>query len=84
MKVNYKCKDNDVELKFIYDGEKIDEFWVRIQGERGWTVVGYDDFMAGVLKAEKNYNRMTNEAEKTNNQQADGVQPSVIKRQGCW
>jgi len=53
MKVDYNCKDNDVKLQFqIIDG-KIDEVWVQIEGEKSWTVIGYDDFLNGIKKAKK-------------------------------
>jgi hypothetical protein len=52
MKVNYKCKQNDAELKFICEDGQIDEVWIRIEGEKGWTVIGYKDFVSGVKKAE--------------------------------
>jgi hypothetical protein len=53
MKVNYTCKDNDVKLQFHCKDGKIDEVWVQVDGEKSWTVVGYDDFLNGVKKAEK-------------------------------
>jgi hypothetical protein len=53
MKVNYNCKDNDVKLQFHCEDGKIDEVWVQVDGEKSWTVVGYDDFLNGVKKAEK-------------------------------
>ena len=53
MKVNYKCKDNDTKIKFIIKDGLIDEYWVKIKGDSTWIVVGYDDFLNGVKKAEK-------------------------------
>jgi len=53
MKVNYNCKDNDVKLKFICEDGLIDEVCVKVNGEKSWTVIGYDDFLNGVKKAEK-------------------------------
>jgi len=53
MKVNYKCKANDAELEFLCEDGQIDEIWVRIQGEKAWTVVGYKDFLNGIKKAQK-------------------------------
>ena len=51
MKVNYKCKDNDVVIRFYCEDGKIDEVWVQVDGETSWTVIGYDDFMNGIKKA---------------------------------
>jgi len=53
MKINYNCKENDVKLKFICEDGLIDEVWVKVKGEKSWTVVGYNDFLNGVKKAEK-------------------------------
>lgn len=52
MKVNYKCKDNDVKLQFHCEDGIIDEVWVQIDGEKSWTVVGYNDLINGIKKAE--------------------------------
>lgn len=53
MKSNYKCKDNDVKLQFHCKDGKIDEVWVQVDGEKSWTVVGYEDLLKGIKKAEK-------------------------------
>jgi len=53
MKINYNCKENDVKLKFICEDGLIDEVWVKVKGESRWTIVGYNDFLNGVKKAEK-------------------------------
>lgn len=50
MQIKYKCKDNDVELKFITEDNEIDEVWVRVIGEKGWTVIGYSDLNNGIKK----------------------------------
>lgn len=52
MKVNYKCKDNDVKLQFHCEDGVIDEVWVQIDGEKSWTVIGYNDLINGIKKAE--------------------------------
>lgn len=52
MKSNYKCKENDVKLQFHCEDGKINEVWVQVDGEKSWTVIGYQDFLNGVRKAE--------------------------------
>lgn len=52
MKVNYKCKDNDIKLQFHCEDGVIDEVWVQVDGEKSWTVVGYKDLKNGIKKAE--------------------------------
>lgn len=56
MKVNYKCKDNDVKLQFHCEDGVIDEVWVKIDGEKSWTVVGYSDLLSGVEKVKRKSN----------------------------
>ena len=51
-KVKYKCKQNDVDLKFVIESGKIDEVLVSVRGENVWTVIGYQDLMEGIKKAE--------------------------------
>lgn len=51
-KVKYKCKQNDVDLKFVIESGKIDEVWVSVRGEDVWTVIGYQDLIEGIKKAE--------------------------------
>lgn len=55
-KVKYKCKQNDVDLKFVLESGKIDEVLVSVRGENVWTVIGYEDLMEGIKKAE-NYDQ---------------------------
>ena len=50
-KVKYKCKQNDVDLKFVLESGKIDEVWVSVRGEGIWTVIGYQDLIEGIKKA---------------------------------
>jgi hypothetical protein len=49
--IKYKCKANDVDLKFVIESGKIDEVWVSVRGERVWTVIGYKDLIEGIKKA---------------------------------
>ena len=51
--INFKCKDNDIKLKFITVDGKIDEIWVRAHKGEGWTVVGYDNLIDGIDKVKK-------------------------------
>lgn len=51
MEVKHRCKENDNKIKFIIEDELIDEFWVKVPGDSGWTVIGYKDFEEGVAKA---------------------------------
>lgn len=54
----YSCKENDAELRVLTNEDNggksateprvIDEIWVRIQGESGWTVVGINDLRAAM------------------------------------
>lgn len=53
MKTTHKCKENDNILQFHHEDGKIDEVWVQANGEKSWTVIGYQDFLEGVAKAEK-------------------------------
>lgn len=53
MKVDYKCKDNDVKLRFYCENGEIDEVWVQVDGETSWIVFGYKDFLKGVEKTKK-------------------------------
>jgi len=46
MKVNFKCKDNDVKLRFYCEDGEIDEVWVKIDG-------GFKDLLNGIDKANK-------------------------------
>ena len=62
MKVNYKCKDNDVKLQFHCEDGKIDEVWVQFNGEKSWTVVVYEDLLKGIQKAEKKNADMTKDS----------------------
>lgn len=39
-KVKYKCKQNDVDLKFVIESGRID-----------CTVIGYEDLLAGIKTA---------------------------------
>lgn len=49
MKVlTYNCKDNDIVLQFHYVDNKIDEVWVQVPGEKGWTVIGYEDLTRSI------------------------------------
>ena len=50
MKVNFKC-DNDVILQFHCEDGEIDEIWVKVAGEKSWTVVGYEDLLECAKKA---------------------------------
>jgi hypothetical protein len=59
MKVNYNCKDNDVELQFHYDEEGIDEVWVRVIGETGWTVIGFNDLLSAITSVQSKINSIT-------------------------
>lgn len=51
MKVKHICKDNDSELTFIIEDGKIDEVWIKIEGEKTWTVIGFNDLNEGIEKA---------------------------------
>ena len=51
MKVNFKCKDNDVKLQFHCENGEIDEVWVKVDGEKSWTVLGFKDLLNGIEKA---------------------------------
>lgn len=51
--VIYKCKDNDVEIKIIFNGRKIDELHIGIEGMGDWTVVGYRDLQDALKLARK-------------------------------
>jgi hypothetical protein len=53
MEVNYRCKENDVKLKFHCIDNEIDEIWIQVEGEKSWTVIGYKDLMNGISKAQK-------------------------------
>lgn len=53
--IKHKCKQNDVNLTFKMDSGKIDEVWVSIRGmekKEGYTVIGYQDLIEGIKKAE--------------------------------
>ncbi len=50
-KVKYNCKDNDVKLQFHCEDGVIDEVWVKLKGEKSWTVIGYNDLLSGIKKA---------------------------------
>jgi hypothetical protein len=49
----YNCKDNDVVLKFCFVDNEIDEILVQVDGEKGWTVIGYQDLLTGLKQAKK-------------------------------
>lgn len=53
MKIQYKCKENTNELAFITFGDKIDEIWVKADGDKGYTVISYKDMLNGIKKANK-------------------------------
>lgn len=49
--VTYHGKENDIVIKlFSLDG-KIDELHIQIEGENGWTVIGYKDMEAAIQLA---------------------------------
>lgn len=58
MKLKYKCKDNDVKLRFIECDGLIEEIWVRDPSDNGWTVIGFNDLRIGIeLASEKFKNK---------------------------
>ena len=48
----YKCKENDVIIKVFLENNKADELWVKIDGEKGWTVIGVKDVFNAITLAE--------------------------------
>lgn len=50
--VKYKCKQNDAEIKVITFENKIDELHLRIEGDKGWIVIGYKDLQEAINMAE--------------------------------
>lgn len=52
-RVTYKCKENDAVLQFWHGNGKIEEVWVKVDGETSWTVVGFKDLTKAVEKAKK-------------------------------
>jgi len=62
MKINYNCKDNDVKLQFHTENDNIDEIWIKVVGEKYWTVLGFDDLLRGIKKTkDKIKNNIPNE-----------------------
>ncbi len=51
-KLIHKCKDNDNEIVVHFTDGEIDEIWVRTQGLRSWTVIGYNDLKEALDVAE--------------------------------
>ena len=49
--VFYKCKDNDVVLAFLIEDGKIDEVSVKTTEDEEWIVIGFNDLMEGIKKA---------------------------------
>lgn len=52
-KVTYNCKQNDAVIKLIGEDNSIGEIWVKIKGETGYTVIGFDDLQKAIAKANK-------------------------------
>jgi len=50
----YACKENDAIIKIFTLDDKIDELHFKIDGEKGWTVVGYKDLQNAIEKAQTN------------------------------
>lgn len=48
----YNCKENDAIIKLIIDDGKIYEIQVKIEGEKCWTVIGYNDLQQALKIAE--------------------------------
>lgn len=44
----FNCRSNDVQLRVLEEDNKVDEIWVRIEGESGFTVVGFEDLCSAV------------------------------------
>jgi len=55
-KVTYNCKQNDAVIKLIGEYGSISEIWVKIKGETGYTVIGFDDLQKAIAKANKGFN----------------------------
>lgn len=53
--LEHHCQENDAIIRYLFDGNKISEVWVKIDGESSWTVFGYNDFLKGVHSAELFY-----------------------------
>lgn len=50
-KVKYKCKDNDANLELHFVDGVIDEILVKADGDKSWTVLGYQNLLDGIEKA---------------------------------
>ena len=51
----YACRENDAIIKIFTLDDKIDELHFKIDGEKGWTVVGYKDLQTAIEKALTNF-----------------------------
>ena len=82
MTVTYKCKENDTNLRFKILNDKIEEVLINVQGEKSWTVIGYNDFLLGVKRAkekinEKEVDLKVYEPEKWFNYNVDGKEQYI-------
>jgi len=51
MELIYRCKENNSLVKFCYNEKgEIEEIHVQADGEDSCTVIGYQDFLAGLIK----------------------------------
>ena len=51
--ITHKCRENDAIIKVKFKDRSIEELQVKIQGERGWIVIGYMDLQKAIATAIK-------------------------------
>lgn len=56
--VTYHGKENDVVIRLFNLDGKIDELHIQIDGESGWTVIGYKDLQAAIELAINEFKNM--------------------------
>jgi len=49
--VIYHGKENDIVIRLFSLNGKIDELHIQLKGEKGWTVIGYEDMEAAIKMA---------------------------------
>ena len=64
--ITHKCKQNDAVIKVYFEDNAIDELQIKIQGEKGWIVIGYMDLQKAISSAVKRMGYIKNEKH-TNN-----------------
>ena len=45
---DYECEANDVRVRYCFKDGKIDEVHIKVDGDVGWTVIGWGDLTVAI------------------------------------